>query len=173
MIGLLRFVFASLVWPFTSQARLHATGRDFAPQKPLAAWAKQLGLGDDLRTLHAILEDESEPTRSSPARLQQRRDVARPHGCEMQAERMRPDHRRPLIDSSVEEKRVRFGRRIPRRMRRCRIPRSRRSAAGLHPRVRWGRSISFLESGCRCDYGVTRSLNQSSQSGAITRLWAT
>jgi hypothetical protein len=26
------------------------------PQKPLAAWAKQLGLGDDRRTLHAILE---------------------------------------------------------------------------------------------------------------------
>src|SRR3954469_13942857 len=31
MIGLLRFVFASSVWPFTSQARLHATGRDFRP----------------------------------------------------------------------------------------------------------------------------------------------
>src|SRR3954449_8582135 len=99
MIGLLRFLFASLVWPFTSQARLHATGRGFAPQKPLAAWAEQLGLGDELRTLHAILEDESEPTRSSrshkqvaTARLQRRRDVARPHGFETQAERMRPDH---------------------------------------------------------------------------------
>jgi len=93
MIGLLRFVFASLVWPLTSQARLHATGRGFAPQKPLAAWAEQLGLGDDLRTLHAILEDES---------------------FETQAERMRPDHWRALLDSSVEEKRVRFGRRLPR-----------------------------------------------------------
>src|SRR4051794_31779266 len=107
MIGLLRFVFASLVWPFTSQARLHATGRGFAPQKPLAAWAEQLGLGDDLRTLHAILEDESEPTRSPRSHqascnreLQRRRDVARPHGFETQAERMR-------FSSTLESRRAR------------------------------------------------------------------
>src|SRR4051812_41530652 len=76
-------------------------------QKPLAAWAKQLGLSDDLRILHAILEgaraDEklTALTEQVVNRGAAAATVPQPHGFETQAERMRPDHPRALLDSTA------------------------------------------------------------------------
>src|SRR3954452_11968933 len=122
MIGLLPFVFASLVWA------VHIAGAPSCYRKGFCASEAACSLGGTawLRRRSAHPTRNSRRRKRADEKLTLSPSKLQPRGCsggvmsldrtasKTQAERMRPDHWRALLDSSVEEKRVRFGRRLPR-----------------------------------------------------------